>query len=112
MKDTCLPAYTDELWSGIVWITMRLKLDILGYSEIFWDNSEDYLTSLKQLDGFPTHFQPFSPIIGSLKVTRCRRTDGQTYGLALSETPFKLDLLYAWLDINSQSRFGFLRSSR
>ena len=48
--------------------TMRLKWafwDILGHFGTFWDNSEDFLTSLDLLDGFPSHFRPFSPIIGS-----------------------------------------------
>ena len=38
--------------------------DILGHFGTFWDNSEDFLTSLDLLDG---HFRPFSSIIGSFK---------------------------------------------
>ena len=38
--------------------------DILGQLGTFWDNSEDFLTSLEHLDCFPSHFRPFSPIIG------------------------------------------------
>ena len=50
---------------------MRLKWtfwDILGHFGTFgtfWDNSEDFLTSLEHLDCFPSHFRPFSPINGS-----------------------------------------------
>ena len=38
--------------------TMRLKWT-------FWDNSEDFLTSLDHFDCFPGHRRPFSAIIGS-----------------------------------------------
>ena len=37
----------------------------MGHFETFWDNWEDFLTSLEHLDCFPSHFRPFSPIIGS-----------------------------------------------
>ena len=40
------------------------EVGILGQLGTFWDNSEDFLTSLDLLDGFPSHFRPFSPIIG------------------------------------------------
>ena len=33
--------------------------DILGQLGTFWDNSEDFLTSLDHLDCFPSHFRPF-----------------------------------------------------
>ena len=52
--------------------------DILGHIRTVSDNSDDFLTSLGHLDFFPTHFRPFSPIIGSLKKKRYRRTDGPT----------------------------------
>ena len=38
---------------------------ILGQFGTIRDNSEDFLTSLEYLDCFPSHFRPFSPIIGS-----------------------------------------------
>ena len=59
---------------------MRLnsEVDILGHLGTFWDNSEDFFTSLEHLDGFPSHCRPFSPIIGSLYKTRYGRTDGRT----------------------------------
>ena len=64
--------------------TMRLKWafwDILRHFEIFWDNSEDFLTSLDHLDCFPSHFRPFSSIIGSFKNPRTKGpTDGRTDG--------------------------------
>ena len=44
-------------------------------------NSEDCLRSLEHLDYFPSHFRPFSPIIGSLKKMRDGRTDARTDGL-------------------------------
>ena len=50
--------------------TFRTFGDIWGHFEIFWD----ILTSLEHLNCFPSHFRPFSPIIGSLK----KRTDGPT----------------------------------
>ena len=46
-----------------------------------WDNKEDFTTSLEHLDCFPSHFRPFSPIIGSLqKRVTDRRTDGRING--------------------------------
>ena len=63
---------------------MRLKWafwDILGQLGTFWDfwdNSEDFLTSLEHLDCLPSHFGPFSSITGSFKRTRSRPTDGRT----------------------------------
>ena len=39
--------------------------DILGHFGILWDNLEDFMTSLEHIDRFPSHFGPFSPIIGS-----------------------------------------------
>ena len=33
----------------------------------FWDNSDDFLTSMEHYHGFPSHFGPFPPIMGSLK---------------------------------------------
>ena len=62
---------------------MRLKWafwDILRHFGTFRDNSEDILTSWDHLDCFPSHFRPFSPVIGSLKKTRSGRTDGRTDG--------------------------------
>ena len=59
---------------------MRLKwtfLDIFGQFGTLRDNLEDS-TSLDHLDRFPNHFQPFSPIIVSLKKTSYGRTDGLT----------------------------------
>ena len=56
-------------------------LDTLGHSGTFWDDLEDFLTSLEHLDCFPSHFRPFSPIIGSLKTKRI--TDGPTDGRTL-----------------------------
>ena len=44
----------------------------------FWNNSKDFLTSLGHSDCFPSPFRLFSPIIGSLKITRCGRTGGRT----------------------------------
>ena len=55
--------------------TMRL---ILGHIGTYWDNSEDFLTSLGHSDCFPIFSQPFSPIIGSLKKTRSGRTNRPT----------------------------------
>ena len=52
------------------------EVDILGHFRTFWDNLEDFMTSPEQLDRFPSHFRPFSPIIGSL-------TDGPTDGQTL-----------------------------
>ena len=52
------------------------ELEILGYFETFWDKSEDFLTSLDHWDCFPSHFRPFSPIIGSLREKKTR--DGPT----------------------------------
>ena len=54
------------------------EVDILGHLGTFWDNSEAFLTSLEHLDCFPSHFRPFSPIIGSLKKMRDGRTDRRT----------------------------------
>ena len=51
---------------------------IFGHFGTFWDNLEDFLMSLKHLDCFPSHFQPFSLIVGSLKKTRYRPTDRPT----------------------------------
>ena len=58
--------------------------DILGHLGTFWDNSEDFLTSLDHFDYFPSHFRPFSSIIGSFKKTREGRTDRRTDGQTLS----------------------------
>ena len=32
------------------------EVDTLGHFGTFWDNSEDFLTSLEHLDCFPSHF--------------------------------------------------------
>ena len=40
---------------------MRLK----WYLGTFWDNLENFLTSLNYLECFPSYFQLFSSIIGS-----------------------------------------------
>ena len=40
--------------------------DILGHGT-FWDNLKNFMTRLEHLDHFPSHFRPFSHIIGSLK---------------------------------------------
>ena len=65
-----------RVWSG----HFGTFWDIEGHLETLWDNSEDILTSLEHLDCFPSHFRPFSPVIGSLKKTRDRPTDRQTDG--------------------------------
>ena len=52
------------------------ELEILGHFETLWDNSEDFLTSVEHF--FPSHFRPFSLIIGLLKKTD-QRTDGPSY---------------------------------
>ena len=53
--------------------------DIFGHLETFRDNSEDILTSWEHLHCFPSHFRPFSPVIGSLKKrVPDRPTDGPT----------------------------------
>ena len=54
--------------------------DILRHFGTFRDNSEDILTSWEHLHCFPSHFRPFSPVIGSLKKTRYGPTDGRTDG--------------------------------
>ena len=58
------------------------EVDILGQIWTFCDNLEDFTTSKKNLDRFPSHFRPFSPIIGSLKKTCFGQTDGRTDGRA------------------------------
>ena len=57
--------------------------DILGHFGALRDKLKDFTTSLEHLDRFPSHFRPFSPIIGSLKKTRYGRTDGPTDGPTL-----------------------------
>ena len=61
------------------------ELEILGHLGTFFDILGHIETIrktcrrvFKPLDCFPSHFRPFSPIIGSLKKTRSGRTDGQT----------------------------------
>ena len=58
--------------------TNASEFDILGHFGTFRDDSEDILTSLEYLDCFPSHFRPFSSIIGSFKKTRDGPTDGRT----------------------------------
>ena len=56
---TARPSYRDT-WNHLnksVRTMMRLQW-------AFWDNWEDFLTTLDLLDGFPGHFRLFSPIIG------------------------------------------------
>ena len=52
--------------------------DILGHFGTLWDNLEGFSTSLEHLDRFPRHFRPFSPVIGSMKLTRDRQPAGRT----------------------------------
>ena len=52
--------------------------DILGHLQTHRDNSEYFFTSLEHLDCFPSHFRPFSPIIGLFRKTRSGATDPQT----------------------------------
>ena len=62
------------------------EVEILRHCETFWDHVEDFMMNshLEQLDCFPSHFRPFSPIIGSLKKNRVPdprshgRKDGRT----------------------------------
>ena len=54
------------------------ELDILGQFGRLFDEFE----ALGEMDDcFPSHFQPFSLIIGSLKKTRYGPTDRHTHGL-------------------------------
>ena len=55
----------------------------IGHFGTFWDNLEDFATSLEHLDCFPRHFRPFFPIIGLLKKMRSGRKEGPTDGPTL-----------------------------
>ena len=65
----------ESIFSGNKSIRTMMRLNW-----IFLDNLEDFLMSLKHLDCFPSHFQPFSLIVGSLKKTCYRPTDRHTDG--------------------------------
>ena len=70
-KKICM---TDQPSNGRT--TMRLNWT-------FWENSEDYLTSLKHTVGFPSHFRPIPNIFSHNRLIEKKRvTDRRTDGRA------------------------------
>ena len=83
--------------------------DILGHFKTFRDNFEYFGTSFEHLDCFPSHFQPFSPIIG-IFYRSCygpteQRTDTPSYRDAWTHLKMIMWLFFLFLDHFYQSPF-------